>query len=223
MSGSRPQPAMDAGDAGAFEGEWNAIEDSSCFCSGCFCSNTMCGQPCPTCFGQGKFCCAEVGYATVEPCGEKGFLFGVSKLCCCVLGVSTSNCAIGCCDVFCCGRPYGEGQMVEDSELAFMEGVHWCCYACVGGWGCLSPSPCIAADIKVCCVESKASTIACCDDGACVALRLKTCCCIHQFQCPPSTSLGLGCCCVACIKRERSFPARSPALMTAAPSQEEMK
>lgn len=143
--------------------------------------------------------------ASAQDCvGEKGCLFGVSKLCCCVVALSTSNMALGCCDAFCCGRPYGEGQLVEDNENSYMEGVHWCCYALIGGIGCVSPSPCIAADIKVACVETKASTAdSCCDDTGCVSIRLKTCCCIHQVQLPPSRSLGLGCCCLPCIKRDR--------------------
>jgi len=197
-------------DGGAFDGEWNSIEEAACFCAGCFCINSLCGNPCPSCFGQGKVCCAEVGYASAQYCGEKGCLFGVAKLSCCVVAASTKNLAIGCCDVFCCGSPYGEGQTVDDTELSYMEGVHWCCYGVLGGFGCLAPSPCIGADFKVCCVETKASTAdKCWDDTGCIALRLKTCCCIHSIQFPPSRTLGCGCCCIPCVKRDR-LSARSP-------------
>lgn len=222
-SAARP---IDAQGQGAFDDEWDAIEDSSCFCWGCFCLNCMCGSPCPTTFGQGKVCCCEVGVASAQPCcGEKGCLFGVSKLCCCLFGAASRNLAIGCCDVFCCGKPYGEDQMVEDHSLQFMEGVHWCCYCCIAGCGiATNPSPCVYSDIKTLCLEAKATTKESCwdDSSGCCSLHMKTCCCIHQWQLPPSRTLGLGCCCVPCIVRERRNSARSPPLVYV-PRQEEMR
>eukprot|EP00929_Paragymnodinium_shiwhaense_P064225 TRINITY_DN32154_c0_g1_i1.p1 TRINITY_DN32154_c0_g1~~TRINITY_DN32154_c0_g1_i1.p1 ORF type:complete len:214 (-),score=33.58 TRINITY_DN32154_c0_g1_i1:199-840(-) len=208
-------------DRGAFDSEWYAIEDNSCLCSGCFCCNHMCGPAMPTVYGQGKVCCAEIGLATAQDaCGDKGCLFGVAKLGCCVVSLASSNMACGCCDVFVCGAPYGEESRVEDAEMSYMEGVHWCCYALIGGIGCVGCSPCIGANIKICCAEAKATTgDACCDDTGCIGLRSKFCCCVNQVQCPPSRAVGLGCCCVACVKRDR-IGARSPALR--APAMREM-
>lgn len=208
-------------DRGAFDGAWNQIENSACFCAGCFCMNSML-DPCrpPCCFGQGKVCCSEIGVASGQQCcaDEKGCVFGVAKFCCLVSSVSTatSNMACGACDVFCCGRPYGEGMRVEDQENSYMEGVHWLLYCLIGGVGCARPSPCVAADVKICCIEAKATTAdGCCGDEGCIAVRHKTCCCVHQVQLPPTMSLGLGCCCIPCINRER-LSARSPHLNAAA-------
>jgi hypothetical protein len=108
--------------------------------------------------------------------------------------------AIGCCDSFCWGEPYGEDKEVQDESMEFMERVHWLCYCCCIGQGCAPPSPCIASNMKFFCLESKASTAnSCCDDGGCISLRSKTCCCISNTQLPPSWSLGFGCCFIPCI------------------------
>lgn len=185
----------------AFDNDWKAINDASCFFSSCFCCEHRFGGCDPCIFTQGKIFCAEVLSTSGKECiGEKGCVFGVSKTCCCVEAISTSNLAIGCCDIFCCGQPYGEDKEVQDESMEFMEQVHWMCYCCCLGQGCAPPSPCIASNMKVFCLESKTSTAnKCWDEGGCVSLRSKTCCFISNTQIPPSWSLGCGCCFIPCI------------------------
>mmetsp|Transcript_75467 Transcript_75467/g.133612 ORF Transcript_75467/g.133612 Transcript_75467/m.133612 type:complete len:256 (-) Transcript_75467:260-1027(-) len=214
---------MFAMSGGGFDDQWNMIENSACFCSGCFCFNYMCAHWSPCIFGQGKVFCVQFGNTSGAECvGEKGCLFGASKLCCIVTGASSKNCAIGCCDQFCCGSPYGEGFVVGDSNLSFMEDVFWCCYCCISGYGCAKLDPLIAQDVKLCCWESKVSCVPCHSEFGWVANHQKICCSVAQCQCPPSRTIGCGCCGIPCIKRDRRPQFRSPPLVVRAsyPQQE---
>merc|ERR1712000_720054 len=96
----------------------------------------------------------------------------------------------------------GEGEEVRDLENEYMESVHWCTYCICAGHGCTYPSPCISSDVKICCLESKASTADECwdENGGCVNVSMKTCCFMNKVQCPPTMNIGLGCCCIPCIR-----------------------
>merc|ERR1712107_667552 len=107
----------------AFDREWSIIQDSSCFYSALFCFEQRCGSCCdPCCFCQGKCCCVKALSTSGKSCvGEKGCCFRICKTCCCISAVSTSNLAIGCCDTFLCGKPYGEDYAIQDASINFMK------------------------------------------------------------------------------------------------------
>merc|ERR1711862_1029806 len=198
---SKPYNPRFAMAEGAFESTWENLEQNAMYCSSCFCTESKFSMGSPMCVGSGKIFCCTTGFATGQECvGEKGLLFGLSKLCCLVSGVNSNKMAIGCCDQFCFGKPYSEDEDVKDNENDYMEHVFWCCYCLIAGYGCAPPSPMISSDVKICCYEAKASSADECHDpdAGCINFSEKICCFMNKAQFPPSMDLGLGCC-VRCV------------------------
>ncbi|CAE7244415.1 unnamed protein product [Symbiodinium natans] len=180
----------------AFVAQFAEIEDKSCPLLSCCCwglSCTSCDDPC--CLDKHKCCCCSGGCTSGEDCvGQKGCMTGFSKTCCCVQSGSLNNMAVGCCDIFVLGRPYGEGRLVEDPETAFMQQVCWCFYCLCIGWGCGPSSPFCFNDSKCLCIEEKDTT----DEwwtheGMCHS-NSKAVCLVTRSNFPPSRRIGCGAC-----------------------------
>lgn len=196
----------------AFEDKWASIKANSYSICACCCAEHACASACdPIILVKAKVFCFKTGISSGQECiGEKGCVAGIQKLCCCLTTCSANNLALGCCDVFCCGRPYGEGARVGDHESKFMEGVHWCCYCFIAGWGCTQPLPMCATDTKCLCIEEKSSTAPCwTPEGGCIQADAKVCCCVDTTRLPPTSRIGLGCCGLSCCKRDGGDPSKA--------------
>lgn len=199
--------------ASAFDKAYKEIEKDGKYFGSCFCSEQLCTKPFdPCCFGQSKCYCVEASFSTGDDCfGEKGCLFGLQKVCCCVEALSTKDLALGCCGMFCCGKkPMDPKAMAKGGDLAWMEKVFWCNYCICVGLGVGPFSPCFFIDQKHCCIDAKGTSgEKCMDEGGCVMTRQKCLCTANTVRCPPTLSMGCGICFVKCIA-EKPASARTP-------------
>mmetsp|Transcript_52216 Transcript_52216/g.121904 ORF Transcript_52216/g.121904 Transcript_52216/m.121904 type:complete len:205 (-) Transcript_52216:23-637(-) len=191
----------------AFEQHFAEVENGACHLISCCCvgiSCTTCDAPC--CLDKHKFCCCSGGWTSGSDCvGEKGCLTGFGKTCCCVHACSLNNMALGACDTFVMGRPYGEG-LVDDEETAWMQQVNWCCYLLCWGFGCGPYNPVCFSLSKTCCLEEKHTRTGCWTREGICHHNIKVGPVILRGNFPPTKRIGCGVCgCAAC----RDSPAES--------------
>ncbi|CAE7382509.1 SMC4 [Symbiodinium sp. CCMP2592] len=191
----------------AFEAQFAEIEQNSCHLLSCCCvgiSCTACSDPC--CMDKHKLCCCAGGTTSGEDCiGEKGCWTGFGKTCCWIHACSTNNMALGCCNTFFMGRPYGgEGRPVEDGEAAFMQDANWCCYLLFAGWACGPPMPYCFSNSKIFCLEEKHTRAPCWSEEGIWHHYGKAGCVVVRGQLPPTRRIGLGLCGCAVCKKEPS-------------------
>eukprot|EP00439_Symbiodinium_sp_Y106_P048816 s208_g6.t1 len=162
----------------AFEAQFAEIEQNSCHLLSCCCvgiSCTACSDPC--CMDKHKL---------IHAC-------------------STNNMALGCCNTFFMGRPYGgEGRPVEDGEAAFMQDANWCCYLLFVGWACGPPMPYCFSNSKIFCLEEKHTRAPCWTEEGIWHHYGKAGCVVVRGQLPPTRRIGLGLCGCAVCKKEPS-------------------
>mmetsp|Transcript_62021 Transcript_62021/g.115965 ORF Transcript_62021/g.115965 Transcript_62021/m.115965 type:complete len:207 (-) Transcript_62021:57-677(-) len=196
----------------AFEQQFQVIEAEAfhvlnCCCYGC--SVGGCGDPC--CLDKHKFLCCAGGCTSGEECvGQKGCLTALSKTLCIVQASSCNNFACGLCDMWLMGRPYGEGQFVNDGETAFMQNVFWVYYCVYAGCGVAPVEPFCFSNSKMCCIEAKDTTTECLGDEGLCHKQTKNACIVERSMCPPTRRIGIGCCGMALFQDPNE--ARAPNL-----------